>query len=29
LPVADREKLATLFGHLVGVGMDVPRMQGN
>jgi L-galactose dehydrogenase len=29
LPEADREKLATLFGHLVGVGMDAPRMQGN
>jgi aryl-alcohol dehydrogenase-like predicted oxidoreductase len=26
---ADREKLATLFGHLVGVGMDAPRMQTN
>jgi aryl-alcohol dehydrogenase-like predicted oxidoreductase len=29
LPAADREKLATLFGHVVGVGMDAPRMQGN
>ena len=29
LPEADRERLATLFGHLVGVGMDAPRMQGN
>ena len=25
LPEADREKLATLFGHLVGVGMDAPK----
>jgi len=29
LPEADRERLSTLFGHLVGVGMDAPRMQGN
>jgi hypothetical protein len=29
LPEADRERLASLFGHLVGVGMDAPRMQGN
>jgi aryl-alcohol dehydrogenase-like predicted oxidoreductase len=29
LPEADREKLAALFGHLVGVGMDAPRMQGS
>jgi L-galactose dehydrogenase len=27
LPEADCEKLATLFGHLVGVGMDAPHMQ--
>ena len=26
LPEADREKLAALFGHLVGVGMDAPRL---
>jgi hypothetical protein len=26
---ADREKLATLFGHLVGVGMDAPRMHAS
>ena len=29
LPEADREKLAALFGHLVGVGKDIPRMQGS
>jgi aryl-alcohol dehydrogenase-like predicted oxidoreductase len=27
LPEADREKLAALFGYLVGVGMDAPRLQ--
>ena len=27
LPQADREKLAALFGHLVGVGMDAPRLK--
>ena len=27
LPKADREKLVALFAHLVGVGMDAPRMQ--
>src|SRR6266404_9536955 len=27
LPEADRQKLATLFGHLVGVGMDAAPMQ--
>jgi len=27
LPEADREKLSVLFGHLVGVGMDAPRLQ--
>jgi L-galactose dehydrogenase len=29
LPGADREKLATLFGHLVGVGMDALRMKAD
>jgi aryl-alcohol dehydrogenase-like predicted oxidoreductase len=29
LPEADRERLATLFRHLVGVGMDAPHMQGS
>jgi aryl-alcohol dehydrogenase-like predicted oxidoreductase len=27
LPESDRQKLATLFGHLVGVGMDAAPMQ--
>jgi len=27
LPVADREKLAALFGHLVGVGLDAPHLS--
>jgi L-galactose dehydrogenase len=27
LPDADREKLATLFGHLVGVGLDAPHLS--
>lgn len=27
LPAADREQLAKLFGHLVGVGMDSAPMQ--
>ena len=26
LPEADREKLASLFGHLVGVGLDAPHL---
>jgi aryl-alcohol dehydrogenase-like predicted oxidoreductase len=26
---ADRQKLAALFGHLIGVGMDAPRMQAS
>lgn len=25
LPEADRQRLATMFGHLVGVGLDVPK----
>jgi aryl-alcohol dehydrogenase-like predicted oxidoreductase len=29
LPEGDRKKLAVLFGHLVGVGMDAPRMKGS
>jgi len=27
LPDADREKLAALFGHLVGVGLDAPHLS--
>ena len=27
LPEADREKLAALFGHLVGVGLDAPHLS--
>src|SRR6202035_5580928 len=27
LPAADREKLAALFGHLVGVGLDAPHLS--
>ena len=26
LPEADRERLAELFGHLVGVGLDAPHL---
>ena len=26
LPQADRERLAELFGHLVGVGLDAPHL---
>src|SRR5262249_47177844 len=28
LPEADRRQLATLFGHLVGVGLDAPHLCG-
>src|SRR5207245_775243 len=27
LPDADRQQLATLFGHLVGVGLDAPHLS--
>src|SRR5205814_1593598 len=27
LPAADRDRLAALFGHLVGVGLDVPHLS--
>jgi hypothetical protein len=27
LPAADRERLAELFGHLVGVGLDAPHLS--
>jgi len=27
LPAADRERLASLFGHLVGVGLDAPHLS--
>ena len=26
LPQADRDRLANLFGHLVGVGLDAPHL---
>jgi len=27
LPAADRQRLAELFGHLVGVGLDAPHLS--
>jgi hypothetical protein len=27
LPAADRDRLAALFGHLVGVGLDAPHLS--
>jgi hypothetical protein len=27
LPAADRQRLAELFGHLVGLGLDAPHLS--